>query len=64
MGEATTIAIVATDAPLTQAEALRMATAAQDGMARAHRAVAIHRFDGDLVFAARHSAREVPDAIR
>jgi len=47
--EATTIAIVATDATLTQAETTRMATAAHDGMARA-----IHPshtlFDGDLVF--------------
>jgi L-aminopeptidase/D-esterase-like protein len=33
MGEATTIAIVATDAALTQAQAQRMATAAHDGMA-------------------------------
>ena len=50
MGEATTIAIVATDATLTQAQALRMATAAQDGMARA--LVPSHTLlDGDLVFA-------------
>lgn len=48
--EATTIAIVATDARLTQAQAQRMATAAQDGMARA--IVPSHTpFDGDLVFA-------------
>lgn len=51
LGEATTIAIVATDAALTQAEATRMATAAQDGMARA--LVPSHTpLDGDLVFAA------------
>jgi D-aminopeptidase len=50
-GEATTIAIVATDARLTQAQAQRMATAAQDGMARA--LVPSHTpMDGDLVFAA------------
>lgn len=50
-GESTTIAIVATDAALTQAEALRMATAAHDGLARA--IVPSHTpFDGDLVFAA------------
>lgn len=50
MGEATTIAIVATDAKLTQAEAQRMAIAAHDGMARA--IVPSHTpFDGDLVFA-------------
>jgi L-aminopeptidase/D-esterase-like protein len=35
MGEATTIAIVATDAALTKAQAQRMAAAAHDGMARA-----------------------------
>lgn len=47
----TTIAIVATDARLSQAEATRMAVAAHDGMARA--IVPSHTlFDGDLVFAA------------
>ena len=60
MGEATTIAIVATDAVLTQAQALRMATAAQDGMARA--IVPSHTpFDGDLVFAVATGARALPD---
>ncbi|WP_127902595.1 P1 family peptidase [Solirhodobacter olei] len=50
-GEATTIAIVATDAVLSQAQAQRVATAAHDGMARA--IVPSHTpFDGDLVFAA------------
>lgn len=51
MGEATTIAIVATDARLTKAEAQRMATAAQDGIARAI-APSHTPHDGDLVFAA------------
>jgi D-aminopeptidase len=61
MGEATTIGIVATDAPLTQAQALRMATAAQDGFARA--LVPSHTpYDGDLIFAVSTGAREVPDA--
>ena len=47
--EATTIAIVATDAPLSQAQCTRMATAAHDGMARA--LVPSHTpMDGDLVF--------------
>lgn len=47
----TTIAIIATDADLTQAEATRIAVAAHDGMARA--IVPSHTpFDGDLVFAA------------
>jgi D-aminopeptidase len=60
MGEATTLAIVATDAALTQAEALRMATAAQDGMARA--IVPSHTpFDGDLVFAVSTGAHPLPD---
>ena len=49
--EATTIAIVATDAALTQAQATRLATAAHDGMARA--LVPSHTpFDGDLIFSA------------
>ena len=62
MGEATTIAIVATDAALTQAQALRMATAAHDGMARA--IVPSHTpFDGDLVFAAATGARALPDPV-
>ncbi|WP_323042751.1 P1 family peptidase [Gemmobacter sp.] len=56
--EATTIAIVATDARLTQAQAQRVATAAHDGMARA--IVPSHTpFDGDLVFAASTGAREL-----
>jgi D-aminopeptidase len=63
MGEATTIAIVATDAALTQAQAQRMATAAQDGMARA--IVPSHTpLDGDLVFAAATGARAMQDPLR
>lgn len=63
LGEATTIAIVATDADLTQAEALRMATAAQDGMARA--LVPSHTpLDGDLVFAAATGARVMAEPLR
>lgn len=50
LGEATTIAIVATDATLTKAQATRMATAAHDGIARA--VVPAHTpHDGDLVYA-------------
>jgi len=57
----TTIAIVATDATLTQAQAKRMATAAHDGMARA--LVPSHTpMDGDLVFAATTNAREMQDS--
>ena len=59
-GGNTTIAIVATDARLTQAEATRLATAAHDGMARA--IVPSHTpYDGDLVFAAATGARPLPD---
>ncbi|NBB97815.1 MAG: peptidase T4 [Alphaproteobacteria bacterium] len=48
--EATTLAIVATDATLTQAQLTRLAIAAHDGMARA--IVPSHtQFDGDIVFA-------------
>lgn len=62
MGEATTIAIVATDAALTKAQALRMATAAHDGMARA--LVPSHTpLDGDLVFAAATGARTLTDPV-
>lgn len=62
LGEATTIAIVATDARLTQAEATRLAIAAHDGMARA--LVPSHTpIDGDLVFAAATGARALADPV-
>jgi D-aminopeptidase len=62
MGEATTVAIVATDALLTQAQAQRVAVAAHDGMARA--IVPSHTpFDGDLVFAAATGARIMADPV-
>ena len=61
-GEATTIAIVATDAALTQAQAQRLAVAAHDGMARA--IVPSHTpFDGDLVFAASTNAKPLKDPV-
>lgn len=60
--EATTIAIVATDARLTQAQATRLATAAHDGMARAIQP-SHTPMDGDLVFAAATGARALPDPI-
>ncbi|MEM7438863.1 MAG: P1 family peptidase [Pseudomonadota bacterium] len=50
-GTNTTIAIVATDAPLTKAEAKRLAVASHDGIARAVQP-AHTPHDGDLVFAA------------
>lgn len=60
--EATTIAIIATDAKLTQAQCLRVATAAQDGMARA--IVPSHTpFDGDLVFVMSTGQRELADPM-
>ncbi len=63
LGEATTIAIVATDAVLTKAEAHRMAVAAHDGMARA--IVPSHTLlDGDLVFAAATGRRPLSDPVR
>ncbi len=53
---ATTIAIIATDAALTQAQAHRVATAAHDGIGRA--VYPAHTpFDGDLVFAASSGKR-------
>lgn len=61
-GEATTIAIVATDARLTKAEAQRLAIAAHDGIARA--LLPSHTLlDGDLVFAAATGARALADPV-
>ena len=58
-GANTTIAVVATNVSLTQAQAQRMAIAAHDGIARA--VVPSHTpFDGDLVFAAASGARPAP----
>ena len=61
-GEATTIAIVATDAALDKAGCTRLAIAAHDGMARAiwpsHTPL-----DGDLVFAAATGARRLADPV-
>ncbi|MDO5706827.1 MAG: P1 family peptidase [Paracoccus sp. (in: a-proteobacteria)] len=61
-GEATTIAIVATDAALDKAGLQRLATAAHDGMARA--LVPSHTpLDGDLVFAVSTGARPLADPV-
>ncbi len=58
----TTIAIVATDADLSQAQCTRLAVAAHDGMARA--LVPSHTpLDGDLIFAASSGARPLQDPI-
>jgi len=60
LGEATTIAILATDAALDKPQATRLATAAHDGMARA--ILPAHTpHDGDLVFAASTGQRPLPD---
>ena len=59
-GQNTTIAIVATDAALTQAQSTRLAIAAHDGMARA--ILPSHTpFDGDLVFAAATGEKPLHD---
>jgi D-aminopeptidase len=61
-GQSTTIAVVATDATLTQAQATRLAVAAHDGMARA--IVPSHTpLDGDLVFAVATGARDPKYAV-
>ncbi|MEP3523881.1 MAG: P1 family peptidase [Hyphomicrobiales bacterium] len=58
----TTIAIVATDAVLTKAQAKRMAVAAQDGIARA--IVPAHTpYDGDLVFSATTNQKQLTDPM-
>ena len=58
----TTIAIVATDASLNKAQCQRLATSAQDGMARA--IVPSHTpFDGDLVFGVSTERRTLSDPV-
>lgn len=60
---ATTIAVVATDAILTKAQAKRLATAAHDGLSRAIWP-AHTPFDGDLVFALSTGRRALVDPDR
>ena len=61
-GTATTIAIVATDAALDQAQCTRLAISAHDGMARA--IVPSHTpLDGDLIFAAATGTRPLDDPL-
>lgn len=58
----TTIAVVATDAALTVAQAKRLAVMAQDGLARA--IYPVHTpLDGDTVFAAATGAKPLADPI-
>lgn len=61
-GEATTIAIVATDAQLDKAACTRLATAAHDGFARAIWP-AHTPFDGDLIFAAATGEKPLKDPV-
>ena len=59
--ENTTIALIATNATLTPAQAQRLAIMAQDGLARAIRP--IHTpFDGDVVFALSTAREPLGDA--
>ncbi len=59
----TTIALVATDAALTKAEAKRLAIAAHGGLARALR-LSHAPHDGDIVFAAATARRPLRDPAR
>jgi L-aminopeptidase/D-esterase-like protein len=60
--ENTTIALVATDATLTKAQAKRLATVAHDGLARA--IYPVHTpLDGDIVFAASTCKRAAPNLM-
>jgi L-aminopeptidase/D-esterase-like protein len=62
LGESTTLAVIATDAILTKAQAKRLAIMAQDGLARAIRPVHTP-LDGDVVFAAATCQRPLGDPI-
>jgi D-aminopeptidase len=58
----TTLAVVATDALLTKAQANRLAVTAQDGLARA--IMPVHTpLDGDIVFAAATGRRPLADPV-
>jgi L-aminopeptidase/D-esterase-like protein len=60
LGGHTTLAIVATDATLSKAEAQRVAIMAHDGLARAIRPVHTP-FDGDVAFAVATGRRALPE---
>lgn len=61
-GENTTLAVVATDAKLTKAQAKRLAVMAQSGLSRA--IYPVHTpLDGDVVFAASMGAKPLPDPV-
>ena len=58
----TTLAVVATDAVLTKAQARRLAVMAQDGLARA--IYPVHTpLDGDVVFAIATSMKQLPEPL-
>ncbi|MCG8376428.1 MAG: P1 family peptidase [Chlorobiales bacterium] len=59
-GRNTTLGVVAVDAKLTKAQAMKMAQMAQDGLARAIRP-AHTMFDGDTVFCLATGERELPE---
>ncbi|MCB2145149.1 MAG: P1 family peptidase [Deltaproteobacteria bacterium] len=59
-GENTTLAVVATDAVLTKAQAKKIAMMAHDGMARAIRP-AHTMFDGDIVYCLATGQRPLPE---
>lgn len=61
-GANTTLAVIATDASLTKAQARRVAIMAQDGLARALRPVHTP-LDGDIVFALSTARRELGDPV-
>lgn len=62
LGENTTLAVVATDAKLTKAQAKRLAVMAQTGLPRA--IYPVHTpLDGDIVFAAAMGQRPLPDPV-
>jgi len=61
-GENTTLAVVATDAKLSKAQAKRLAVMAQTGLSRA--IYPVHTpLDGDVVFAAAMGAKPLPDPV-
>ena len=61
-GENTTLAVVATDAKLTKAQAKRLAVMAQSGLSRA--IYPVHTpLDGDVVFAAAMGKKPLPDPV-
>jgi L-aminopeptidase/D-esterase-like protein len=62
LGENTTLAVVATDARLTKAQAKRLAVMAQSGLSRA--IYPVHTpLDGDVVFAAGLGVKPLPDPV-